>query len=91
VLYVAPTRVTLKYTADDNVVEGYTLHVENVCVDPALLALYEASEAGGRSRLPALRPGQPFARALGSEIGIAIRDRGSFMDPRSRKDWWQGR
>jgi hypothetical protein len=91
VLYVDSTRVTLKYTADDSVVEGYTLHLENVCVDPALVALYATSEAAGRAQLPALRPGQPFARARGGEIGIAIRDRGTFMDPRSRKDWWQGR
>lgn len=91
VLYAAPTRVTLKYTADDNVVEGYTLHLENVCVDPTLLAVYTASDAAGRAQLPALRSGQLFARAQGGEIGIAIRDRGTFMDPRSRKDWWQGR
>jgi hypothetical protein len=41
--------------------------------------------------LPALRPGQPIGRAPGSEIDAAIRDSGAFLDPRSRKDWWQGR
>jgi hypothetical protein len=91
VLYASPERITLKYTADDSVVEGYTLHAEGVCVDPALVALYESSNAAGRSQLPALRPGQPFARARSTEIAVAIRDRGTFMDPRSRKDWWQGR
>jgi hypothetical protein len=30
VLYAAEDRITLKYTLDDNVVIGYTIHVENV-------------------------------------------------------------
>jgi hypothetical protein len=89
VLYATEERITLKYTCDDNVVNGYTVHVENVCVEPSLLALYRQWDEAGRVRLPALRGSQPFGRALGAEIGVAIRDTGSFMDPRSRKDWWQ--
>jgi hypothetical protein len=88
VLYASTDRITLKYTRDDNVVSGYTLHLENVCVEPNLLALYQAWNSAGRGRLPALRPGQAFGRARVGEIGVAIRDNGSFMDPRSRKDWW---
>lgn len=88
VLYASTQRITLKYTRDDNVVSGYTLHVENVCVEPNLLALYQLWNDAGRSRLPALRPGQAFGRARGGEIGVAIRDNGAFLDPRSRKDWW---
>jgi hypothetical protein len=91
VLYASPERITLKYTRDDNVVLGYTIHVENVCVEPSLLALYETWNSTGRSRLPALRAGQAFGRARGGEIEVAIRDSGAFMDPRSRKDWWRGR
>lgn len=91
VLYASSERITLKYTAEDNVVYGYTLNVESVCVDPNLLALYEATNAAGRSQLPVLSAGQAFGTARGSEIGVAIRDSGAFMDPRSRKDWWQGR
>jgi hypothetical protein len=91
VLYAEPTRLTLKYTREDNVVSGYTLHLENICVDANLLALYQQLNAAGRSQLPALRPGQPLGRAPGTEIDAAIRDVGSFLDPRSRKDWWQGR
>jgi len=91
VLYASADRITLKYTREDNVVQGYTLHVENVCVEPTLLALYQTWNGLGRGSLPALRAGQPFGRARGSEIGVAIRDTGAFMDPRSRKDWWQGR
>lgn len=90
-LYAEPTRLTLKYTREDNVVAGYTLHLENICVDANLLALYRQLNAAGRSELPALWPGQPLGRAPGSEIDAAIRDTGSFLDPRSRKDWWQGR
>jgi hypothetical protein len=88
VLYAAEERITLKYTREDNVVRGYTVHVENICVEPSLLALYQAWNDAGRSRLPALRGGQPFGRARSGEIGVAIRDTGSFMDPRSRRDWW---
>ena len=91
VLYATEQRITLKYTPDDHVVSGYTIHVEDICVEPALLALYRAWNDAGRGELPALRGGQPFGRARGGEIGVAIRDTGTFMDPRSRKDWWQGK
>jgi hypothetical protein len=89
VLYATEERITLKYTREDHVVWGYTIHVENVCVEPRLLALYRAWNDAGRGQLPALTGGQPFGRARGDEIQVAIRDTGSFMDPRSRRDWWQ--
>ncbi|HZQ04981.1 MAG TPA: hypothetical protein VFD70_00260 [Anaerolineae bacterium] len=88
VLYAAPNRITLKYTREDNVVRGYTLHIENVCVASNLLQLYQQWNTAGRAQLPALKAGQTFARAQTNEIGVVIRDNGSFMDPRSRKDWW---
>jgi hypothetical protein len=88
VLYAAPDRITLKYTREDNVIHGYTLHVENICTAPSLLALYEQANSDGRAQLPALKAGQVFAKARSTEIGIVIRDTGAFMDPRSRKDWW---
>ena len=91
VLYASKERITLKYTREDNVVWGYTIHVENVCVEPSLLALYESWNKAGRDHLPALRAGQAFGRARSDEIGVAIRDTGAFLDPRSRKDWWKGR
>ena len=91
VLYATETRLTIKYTREDNVVRGYTLHLENVCTEPSLLALYRQLNAQGRRTLPALRPGQPLGRATSSQILAAIRDTGNFMDPRSRKDWWRGR
>lgn len=91
VLYATTDRVTLKYTREDDVVLGYTIHIEGICVEPSLRALYEYWNAAGRSQLPALYALQPIGRAKGNEIGVVIRDDGSFMDPRSRKDWWQGR
>lgn len=91
VLYASPDRITLKYTPNDNVVSGYTLHVEGVCVDPYLLGLYQSQNASGRRQLPALRSGQAFGRAKGGEILVGIRDAGTFLDPRSRQDWWRGR
>jgi hypothetical protein len=91
VLYAATNRITLKYTREDNVICGYAIHIENISVDPNLLSLYQTMNVAGRVRLPALFAGQGIGRAITTEIGVAIRDRGAFMDPRSRKDWWQGR
>lgn len=91
VLYASPTRITLKYTREDNVVNGYTIHIENVNVDPNLLSLYQSMNSAGRARLPALFAGQPIGTAISTELGTAIRDTGSFMDPRSRGDWWHGK
>ena len=89
VLYASPTRLTLKYTREDNVVLGYTIHLENICVEPSLLNLYDQMNRAGRSRLPALYVGQGVGRAITNEIDVAIRDTGAFLDPRSRLDWWQ--
>jgi hypothetical protein len=88
VLYAEPTRITFHIGREDGFT-GYVMHLEDVCVEPGLLALYQASNAAGRQALPALAGRQPFGRALGNEIKIAIRDHGSFLDPRSRNDWWQ--
>ena len=90
VLYADEDSITLKYTREDNVIHGYTLHLEGLCVEPSLLARYQANNAAGRAVLPGLVERQEVGRARGSEIQVAIRDNGTFMDPRSRKDWWQG-
>jgi hypothetical protein len=90
VLYAESTRITLKYTSEDSVVSGYTIHIENVCVDPNLVALYQSMNSAGRDFLPALRHGQAIGRAMSDELIVAIRDTGAFMDPRSCKDWWKG-
>lgn len=92
VLYAAENRITLGYTRVDSVALGYAVHIENVCVHPALLALYRAQtdENGWHvtGELPALRNNEALGSACGGEIQVAIRDNGAFMDPRSRKDWW---
>ncbi len=90
VLYAEATRLTLRIGNEDNL-RGYVLHLEDVCVEPDLLALYRALDDAGREQLPVLRGKQPLGRALGNEIKIAVRDAGHFLDPRSRNDWWQGR
>jgi hypothetical protein len=89
VIYAAKDQITLKYTREDNVIYGYTLHIDHTCVDSTLLALYKACDDGGRTVLPALRPRQPFARASGNQVVIAIRDTGTFLDARSHTDWWR--
>jgi hypothetical protein len=91
VLYADAARVTLKYTREDNVVNGYTIHIEHISVDPNLLALYQSMDRAGRVRLPALFAGQAIGSAITTEVGVAIRDTGTFLDPRSRQDWWQGK
>jgi hypothetical protein len=90
VLYAEARRLTLKYTRNDDVRVGYTIHLEDICTSPDLLALYQSLDAAGRGSLPALRPGQAIGRAQGAEVDVAIRDSGTFMDPRSRLDWWAG-
>jgi hypothetical protein len=92
VLYAEETRITLSYIREDTIAFGYAVHLENVCVDPNLLALYRAQrdQVGCHvtGQLPALKENQALGTALGNEIQVAIRDSGTFMDPRSRKDWW---
>jgi hypothetical protein len=94
VLYAEEKRITLGYTRQDTVANGYAIHLEGVCVDPNLLALYQAQrDVDGwhvTGFLPGLGNNQALGTAFGAEIEVAIRDRGTFMDPRSRKDWWQG-
>ncbi|MEZ4680618.1 MAG: hypothetical protein R2932_41020 [Caldilineaceae bacterium] len=90
VLYADATRITLAYTRDDTAAVGYIVHMEDIRVMSTLLTLYQEKDAAGRHELPALHNDEPFATAAGASIKLAIRDTGSFMDPRSRKDWWVG-
>ena len=90
VLYAEATRITLVYTRDDTPAYGYVVHFEGIAVDPILLALYEKLNQEGRDHLPALRNGERIGNAIDSRVKIAVRDTGSFLDPRTRKDWWVG-
>lgn len=89
VLYADPQRITLHYARQDDL-SGYVFHIEDVCVAPDLVALFNKLNAEGRSELPTLYNHQPFGVALGNEIKVATRDSGHFLDPRSRNSWWIG-
>lgn len=89
VLYAEQTRLTLTYTHRDTPAVGYVVHIEDLCVDPNLLALYEEMHLSGRTHLPALGRNDIIGSALDEKVLVAVRDSGSFMDPRSAKDWWQ--
>jgi hypothetical protein len=96
--------VALRYTREDSSGSpGYTLHVDNICTDPNLLALYDSLDDPGGPRyvykapserpysynLPNLPAGKPFGTARLGEIVVAIVDTGTFMDTRSCGGWWQ--
>lgn len=89
VLYAEEHRITLGYTRVDHPSPGYMVHLEEICVDPNLLALYRQADQAGRHTLPGLPLDSPLGLAQGDQLLVAVRDRGSFMDPRSAKDWWQ--
>jgi hypothetical protein len=88
VLYAEETRLTIAYTRDGTVAHGYAVQLENFCVDPNLLPQYREGNAGGRHQLPGLHNGDSVGVTTSSELLVAIRDRGMFMDPRSEQDWW---
>jgi hypothetical protein len=104
VLYADERRVALRYAREDSAgARGYTVHVDGLCTDPNLLALYAGLDAAAGPRyvyrppnqrpygypLPVLPAGKPLGVARGSEVVVAIVDTGSFMDPRSCNEWWQ--
>lgn len=103
VLFADEDSLALKITREDTAAVGYLVHLDNICVNPALLALYRSLDAPSAPRyvfkspgqrphaydLPTLRAGQQLGTARGSEIVVAIVDTGRFMDPRSCNEWWQ--
>jgi hypothetical protein len=98
VLYADERRVALHYGREDSAAVGYTVHVEGLCTDPNLLALYNQLNAADGPRyaypadqypLPVLPAGQPIGVARGNEVVVAVVDTGTFMDPRSCNEWWQ--
>ncbi len=88
VLYAEETRLTVTYTREDSPVYGYMLHFEDVAVAPELVALYRQLDSAGRRELPALRNGETWGAAAAGSFKVAVRDTGTFMDPRACKDWW---
>lgn len=89
-IYATPTTATFVHGRGEHPQDGYFIHVDKFCVDPNLLSAYQSANASGRGSLPVIRTGQVFGYGNGSDVRIAIRDSGDWMDPRVRKDWWQG-
>ncbi len=98
VIFADSDSLTLHFTREDTAARGYTVHVDNICTDPNLLALYNSLDNSARNtyvgrgyayNLPGLIAGQVFGTARDNEIRVAIVDTGSFMDPRSCGDWWE--
>lgn len=98
VIFADANSITFKYTREDSTQpNGYTLHVDNICTDTNLLALYNQldSPSGPRYQyhwtgfhtysynLPNLPAGQVFGTAFGTEIRVAIVDTGAFLEPRA--------
>lgn len=93
VLYAAESELLVTYTRNDRVDHGYALYLSNLCVDVNLVKAYRDQLSKGKRStgwLPALRNTDVLGTARGSALTIAVRDSGSFLDPRARKDWWQG-
>jgi hypothetical protein len=84
-LYASEDSLTFVYTRRGNVVEGYTVHYLGLQVDPSLLKLFRDSKG---NELPGLTHDVPVGVAT-DELIVAIRDRGTFLDARSRLDWWR--
>ncbi len=94
VLYADEDEVTLTYGDRDSVVNGYVVYLMNICTDPNLVARYHQQLDGSGRRamgsLPVVRNNERIGIARYNYVTVAIRDVGPFLDPRSRKDWWQG-
>ncbi len=98
VLFADHNSAMLHYTREDSAAPGYTLHVDNICTDANLLALYNALDDPDGARyeypspsynLPTLTAGQPFGTVGEGDVVVAVVDTGAFQDPRSCNDWWQ--
>jgi hypothetical protein len=104
VLFADADTVALRYTREDSSGSpGYTVHIDNICTDPNLLALYRQLDRADGPRyvyvpperrpysydLPALPAGKRIGLAGPGLPVISVSDTGSFQDPRSCNDWWQ--
>jgi hypothetical protein len=84
-LYATEDMVTFAYSRDGTVAHSYAVHYLGLQTDPNLLALYRSSQG---NELPGLTLDTPVGTAT-DELIVAIRDKGAFMDLRSKKDWWR--
>jgi len=98
VLFADVDTVALRYTREDSSAPaGYTVHLDNICTDPNLLALYNDLDdpdgpryeyPNGSYPLPNLYAGQPIGVAHGLQTVVAVADTGAFQDPRSLNEFW---
>jgi hypothetical protein len=86
VLYASEDQVTMQYARAGSVVNGYTVHYLGLQTDPNLVALFQESEG---SELPGLTLDTPIGVAAGDELIVSMRDNGTFLDTRSKRDWWE--
>jgi len=84
-LYATEDSLTFVYLRQGNVAGGYSVQYQGLQVDPNLLKLYRESSG---SQLPGLTLDTPVGIAT-DKLLVAMRDRGRYMDTRSRKDWWK--
>lgn len=114
VIYADEDTVALRYAREDSVGgpprdyvpddggPGYVVHVDGICTDPNLLALYNSHDAPGGPRyvyvppherpyaysLPNLAAGRAIGVARTDEVVVAVVDTGAFQDPRSLNEFW---
>lgn len=85
VLYASEDSLTFVYAREGTVAKGYTVHYLGLNTDPNLLALYRESKG---NELPGLTLDTPVGTAT-DQLIVAIRDNGTFLDARSKNDWWK--
>jgi len=85
VLYASEDSLTFMYHRGGSIDTGYAIHYLGLQTDPNLLDLYQTSR---ENNLPGLTLNVPVGLAT-DELIVAVRSDGSFMDARSRKDWWE--
>lgn len=90
VVYADTNRVSIKYGDGDSLASGYAVELNNICTDINLLRIYRDARKNNKT-LPRLKFGDHLGQALpnSNELMVIVRDTGSFIDPRSIKDWWQ--
>jgi hypothetical protein len=84
-LYADEDSLTFVYARAGSVAKGYTVHYLGLQTDPNLLKLFRESQG---NNLPGLTLDTPVGLA-GSQLIVAVRDNGTFLDARSRLDWWR--
>ena len=85
VLYASEDSLTFAYSRDGTVAHAYAVHYQGLRTDPNLLDIYRSSRS---NQLPGLTLDTPVGTAT-DELIVAIRDKGTFMDARSQRDWWK--